>query len=410
VWRIYFSGFKLASMTHSVKLLLPLLPFFFFLQCGHSQASADRDQLAAAGRRALDAGHFAEAESAYEKLQQLEPGSPEVYVALGLIYFQEGKYDRAVPALTRALRLKANPSKTDALLAMSLSELGRFREALPGLEKCFHQAPDAEVKRMCGLQLERTDTGLQRDAKAVDVALEMDRLYPDDPEVLYHSGRLYGNLAFVTVQRLAAVAPNSIWKQQAAAEAFESQGDFQAAIDAYHAVLSIDPQRAGIHYRIGRTLLNHSRQSNSPDEINAAQKEFEQELAINPSNGNAAYELGEIHRTTGRMDEAARYFEIALKQYPGFEEAHLGLSAVLMAQQKPLEAVPHLKEAIHLNPTNEVAWYRLSRTEGMLGNQAEQNQALAEFKRLRNAQASEKQRVQKIMNSSEEVTPQRLDN
>jgi tetratricopeptide (TPR) repeat protein len=397
-------------MTHSAKALLSLIALLMLLQCAysHSQTPIDVDQLFAAGRTALESGHLAEAEGAYEQLQRLEPGAPEVYVALGLIYFQEGKYDRAVPTLTHALKVKPNVSKVEALLAMSLSELGRFKEAFPGLEKCFRQSTDLQIRRMCGLQLERTNTGLQHDAKAVDVALEMDRLYPDDPEVLYHSGRLYGNLAFLTVQKLAAVAPNSIWKQQAAAEAFESQGDLQAAIDAYHAVLSIDPHHAGIHYRIGRTLLNHSRQSNSQDEIKAAEQEFEQELEINPSNGNAAYELGEIHRAADQMDEAAHYFELALKRYPDFEEAHLGLAAAQMAQQQAELAVVHLKQAISLNAANEVAWYRLSRAEGMLGNQSEQGKALAEFKRLRDARSSEGS-VPTMMKSSEEVTPQRLD-
>ena len=53
---------------------------------------------------------------------------------------------------------------------MSLSEVSRYREALPGLEKGFRGPLDPEMKRMCGLQLERTYTGLRRDSDAVKVA------------------------------------------------------------------------------------------------------------------------------------------------------------------------------------------------------------------------------------------------
>ena len=273
-----------------------------YQSCFGQQADAI-EKYSEAGRQALQAGHFAEAEGDFEKLQHLEPGASEVYVALGLIYYQEGKYEQAIPTLTHALKLKPNAPKVEALLSMSQSEMGRFKEAVPGLEKCFHQPPDQEVRRMCGLQLERADSSLQRDTKAVEVALEMDRLYPNDPEVLYHSGRIYGNLAFVTVQRLAEVAPNSIWKQQAAAEAYESQGDLQAAIDAYHAVLSIDPQRPGIHYRIGRSLLTKARQSNSSADLTARlRQEFEAELSINRSNGQKCelYEIAEDPPNCGR--------------------------------------------------------------------------------------------------------------
>ena len=134
--------------------------------------------------------------------------------------------------------------------------------------------------------------------------LELNRLYPNDPEVLYHNGRIFGNFAFLNMQKLAQVAPDSVWRHQAEAEAYESQGSYDSAISEYRQVLSADPQRPGIHYRIGRTLLARSRQSNSPEDVAAAAKEFAQELEVDPGNANAAYELGEIHRNAGEFDRS----------------------------------------------------------------------------------------------------------
>ena len=90
---------------------------------------------------------------------------------------------------------------------------------------------------------------------AVDVALRLSRLYPDDPEVLYHSGRLFANFAYLQTMRLATVAPDSVWLHQAAGEANESQGLYDAAIREYRQVLTAAPRRPGIHFRIGRVLL-----------------------------------------------------------------------------------------------------------------------------------------------------------
>jgi tetratricopeptide (TPR) repeat protein len=309
--------------------------------------------------------------------------------------------------LRQALKLKPNLPKTATLLAMSLSELGRFSEALPGLEKGFHQSTDPAIKRMCGLQLLRAYTGLQRDNKAVEVALELNRTYPNDPEVLYHTGRIFGNFAFLTMQKLAQVAPASVWRHQAEAEAYESQGSNDAAISEYRQVLSADPRRPGIHYRIGRTLLARSRQSNAPDDTAAAAKEFEQELKLDPGNANTAYELGEIHRNAGEFDQAEKFFELALQYYPDFEEAHLGLAAVLMSLQKPDLALPHLQKAVSLSVGNEVAWYRLSQVQGMLGHDAEQKKAFAEFQRLRTQKTSQQEAAKQIF-SPQEITPQQL--
>jgi tetratricopeptide (TPR) repeat protein len=186
-----------------------------------------------AGQSALAAGYYVGAERAYEKLRDLEPGIAEVHANLGLIYFEEKKFDQAVPALRQALRLKPSLVKSESLLAMSLSELGRYGEALPGLEKGFHRSSEPEIKRMCGLELERSYTALKKDSKSVEVAIELNRLYPDDPEILYQTGKVYGNFAFVTMQKLAQVAPGSVWRHLAAAEAHESQGSYSQAIQEY---------------------------------------------------------------------------------------------------------------------------------------------------------------------------------
>ena len=76
---------------------------------------------------------------------------------------------------------------------------------------------------MCGLQLERAYNGLKLDQKAVEIALQMDKLDPDDPEVLYQL-RIYGKMAYEAILRMNIVAPNSPWKYLAAAEVNESQG------------------------------------------------------------------------------------------------------------------------------------------------------------------------------------------
>ena len=181
-------------------------------------------QHAKEGERALAEGRYADAEKAYQTLLQLSPGTAEVHARLGLIYFQQGKFSAAIPPLREAIRLKPGLPNVDSLLAMSLSELGKYEEALPALEKAFSQSADPVLQRMAGLHLQRTYTGLGRDRDAVDVALRLSRLHPDDPEVLYHSGRLFANFAYLQTMRLAAVAPESVWLHLAAGEANESQG------------------------------------------------------------------------------------------------------------------------------------------------------------------------------------------
>jgi len=361
------------------------------------------------GERALAAGRYSEAAQAYEKLRELSPATAEVHAKLGLVYFQLRDYEKSAAALRQALKLKPALPKADILLAMSLSELGRFKEALPGLQKGFRQTADAWLRRMCGLQLMRAHTGLQQDAQAVGIALELSRAYPDDPEVLYHSGRLFGNFAYLQTMKLARVAPDSVWMHQAAGEANESQGFYDPAIREYREVLALDPRRPGIHFRVGRTLLARAQQSDSEgaaaDSRAEAVKEFEDELRVDPANGNAAYELAEINRKAGELDQSRALFERAVEHYPDFEDAQIGLGRVLLAQGRPAEAVPHLQKAIAVSPSNEVAHYQLSVAYGRLGSTADQEKELAEFQRLQ----SRKRAQDAFADASRQVTKQELD-
>ena len=323
-------------------------------------APAVLQQHAKEGERALAEGRYAEAEKAYETLRQLSPGTAEVHARLGFIYFQQAKFSDAIPSLREAIRLKPGLPNVDSLLAMSLSELGKYEEALPALERAFSQTADPVLQRMAGLHLQRTYTGVGRDRDAVDVALRLSRLHPDDPEVLYHSARLFANFAYLQTMRLATVSPDSVWLHQAAGEANESQGLYDAAIREYRQVLAAAPRRPGIHFRIGRVLLERSKSDASGDNALEARKEFEQELALDPTNANAAYELAEMNRKAGELEPARKLFEQAVRYYPAFEQALVGLGRTLITLGRPAEALPHLQAALKGNPKNEVAHYQVA--------------------------------------------------
>lgn len=359
------------------------------------------------GQSALAAGRYAEAENAFEKLKELSPDVPEVRANLGAIYFQERKYDKAVPELRQAIRLKPSLSKAATLLAIALSETGSYREAIPGLEKGFARDPDAQVKRMCGLQLLRAYSGLQQDEKAVRTALQLNQLYGQDPEILYHTGRIYGNLAYLTMKKLSDVAPNSVWRNEAAGEAYQSQGAYQQAIAAYESVLKSNPEMPGIHFRLGRVYQEHFRSTRSEQDIAAAMREYLLELEVDPRNANAAYEIAEIYRMQGDLASAEKYFKMAVNYYPDFQEAQVGLGSTLSSMDKASEALAHLEKAVQLNPGDESGWYRLSQVQRKLGNTEEQQRTLAEFRRL-HEKANQAPPTQELF-SPNEVSKQQID-
>ena len=346
------------------------------------------------GQTALSQGRYGEAAAAFEKVAAAAPDIAEVRAALGLCYFQQSRFQQSADSLRLALQLKPGLPRTDILLAMSLTELGRFEEALPGLRKGFAQSEDPILRRSSGLRLLRAYSGLGRDRESIEAALGLDKLFPNDPEVLYHAGRLFGNYAYLTFSKLSAVAPDSVWRHQAAGEAFESEGQIDRALAEYRRVIELDPTRPGIHFRVGRALSSSS--------LDEAMQAFLAELKIDPSNANAAYEIGEIHRRAGEFEPARKYFSQAIGSYPSFEQARLGLAQTLLSLDAPAEALVHLQAAIEINPRNDVSFYRLAQAQRALGNAEEQKKALAEYQRLRSSSAQETA-------PRAEVTPQRVE-
>ncbi len=395
-----------ARYSHSFQLILGILAFcsLFTLSIrGQSANESSAEAYATAGQQALAAGHYSAAQGNFEKLAQLEPSIAEVHATLAAIYFKERYFELAVREVRTALKLKPSLPKLDSLLGLSLSEMGDFENALPHLEKGFKQSADAEVRRMCGLQLLRAYSGLSRDSDAVQTALLLNKFYPDDPEVLYHTGRIYGNFAYVVMLKLHDKAPNSIWMLQAQGEANESQKDYDAAIIAFNHVLALEPNRPGIHYRLGRVYLARFRNTQKPEDREAAKKEFLSETEIDAGNGNALYELAQMAADDNNFDEAQRQFEALLERFPDFEQAMVALGGVYLQKQDGAKAVGPLERATKLDGDDEVAWYRLAQAERAAGNRDAAQKALETFRKL-HASAKEARSPR----PAEEITRQQL--
>jgi tetratricopeptide (TPR) repeat protein len=379
-----------------------LLPFVAAAQAGSDD---ERERYTAEGQQALATGHFATACADFEQLAKLDPNVAEIHANLAVIYFKLREYERAVTEIRTAQRLKPGLPKLDSLLGMSLAEMGQFTEALPHLDKGFKQTADTEVRRMCGLQLLRAYAGLGRDDDAVETSLKLNKFYPDDPEILYHTGRVYGSFAYDVMEKLHNKAPGSIWMLQAQGEANESQKNYEAAIVAFNHVLQIEPGRPGIHYRLGRVYLTRYREGHKQEDWDAAQREYTAELSVDSSNGNAGYELANMQAEVGNFEEARKDFEQVIERFPDFEEALVGLGAVVMKLDKPQLALAPLERATRLRPDDEVAWYRLSQAESAAGNKEAQQKALEAFRKLHSVTPGTLRRP----NQDGEITPQQID-
>ncbi len=374
-----------------------------FVQAAPANGQNESERYATLGQQALAEGQFSEARRNFEQLAKLNPRLAEVHATLAVINFKMREYENAVAEVRSAQKLNPSLPRLTSLMGLSLAELGQFSDAVPRLEKGFKYTAEPEVRRMCGLQLLRSYTALGRDTEAVTTSVELNKLYPDDPEVIYNTGRIYGNVAFNMMGKLHDKAPNSVWTWQAKGTADEGQKDYAAAIVDFSHVLTLEPQHAGIHFRLGRIYLARFEQSHKADDRDAAKREFVAEFSVDPNNGDASYELAQLNADDKNLDDARRQFEGVVARFPDFEQALVGLGGVYLQSQRADKAVGPLERATKLDPTDEVAWYRLAAAERALNRQEAALKADETFRTLYGAGISTNK-----LGQAEDVTPQKL--
>jgi len=248
---------------------------------------------------------------------------------------------------------EGNSSAADRGIA--LASKGRCREALPILKKASPEITNRDSKYDVLMSTARCAIGLEQTETAVRTLLELNRRFGKDPEVLYLTTHYYSELALKASHELAAAAPSSAQAQQLEAEAFESQGEWDKAITQYRKILEQNPQRHGIHYRMGRLFLTRT-----PADAEDASKEFEEELKVDPNSAASEFLLGEIARQAGQWEEAISRFGRATKLDEGFVEAYLALGISMNAAGKFADAVAPLESYVKMQPEDPAGHYQLA--------------------------------------------------
>jgi tetratricopeptide (TPR) repeat protein len=355
-------------------LVLFLLPSLALPQKPDAQGEVQQ------GMEALKRGNFAAAEQHLSAALKIDPTLAEVRANLGLAYYAGHQYRQAIDEFQEALRRDANVQTAKSFLPLSLAAVGDCEQAMPGLEQEFASNADLKLRRILGLSLERCALGAGKGAQADQVAQKLLAAYPDDPDVLYTAGQLYGRLSSESYLKLMKVAPNSARTYQVMASVAASQGNWKGAIDAYHHALKLEPTLQGAHLQISVLMLTHSQE---PDTWRQALTELNEELKVDPTSAQAEYEMGEVYRKHAQLEPAVAAFRRALQLEPAAVPARLGLAKVLRQLDRKREALEALEPARASDDPG--VHFLLAQIYRDLGRAAEAQEEEAKFKKLQPA-------------------------
>ncbi len=252
-------------------------------------------------------------------------------------------------------------------------------EALPLLNEYVPGGADKQLeykalmaKARCGMR--------KKDGRAtVSALMALRHDFPQDPEVLYLTTQVFLEIAVGASQELTAVAPGSYQVLELEAETLESQGKWEEAAAIYRKIVAENPKLPNIHLRLGHAeIMQPDSAANSED----ARKNFEQELALDPTNASAEFWLGELARRDGQWDQAIPHFNAALKLDPSLPEASLGLGMTLNSQGRFSDAILPLERFTKLAPDDPAGHYQLAIAYARTGRKEDSARELARQQEL----------------------------
>ena len=295
---------------------------------------------------------MAEALKAFEDGLQLRPEHPELLAEAGWALSELGESGRAEERLRAAWSTAAPPA--GVLLALvrlylgPLQRSGAAEELLEGPPAPTAAPAPERVRAELELALSRgqLDDGLR-------LASTLRTLCPDDPQVALEAAR----------------AANE------AAGAAHTEGDSERAVFLLRRALAAAPHWAGLHTNLGRVLAAIGRPL-------AAEREFEQALALDASDALAELGLAQLLRGQRALAAAAIHFRRALELDPELPDARPELAEVLDELGRPAEAAQELAAELARDPRCPLCHHNLGVLLARLGDPRGAQQHFGEALRL----------------------------
>ena len=142
----------------------------------------------------------------------------------------------------------------------------------------------------------------------------------------------------------------------------------------YDALAQTYPKEPDVHYAFGKFLSNI--------DIDAARKEYEQEIELTPSHVPARTELAFLYLRMGQPDKALSYAQEAAQLQPRNASAHNLAGRALVELNQIPQAIPELAQATSLAPQNSSFHLNLARAYQKAGDKPQAAKEIAIFNRL----------------------------
>lgn len=236
----------------------------------------------------------------------------------------------------------------------SLTELGRYEEALTAYDQALEQQPDfswawARKGRTLRL-LDRYDDALKCYDKALVLQPRYAWAWNGKGVILERLGRL--DEALTCFQTATDLHPDDVWYWYNLGSAQTALGKLDDARDILKHALELDPAHAHSWAKLGQVL----RQMNAPTESIEA---YENAIRLEPTYAWAHNGLGLAYKLVGRTRDALTSFRRAARYQPRSVMHWYSLTEMYVDLGQVQDALEPALEATRVEPKHPLSWAKL---------------------------------------------------
>lgn len=300
--------------TNQIPLAAPQLEAIVRLQPGNEAAAL------ALANVLLALKDYPGAEKMYRLVSERWPKTPDGWMGLAAVLYQDQRYSEAAQAANHAVTLDPSDASNQYVLATSLLE--------DAMQFPNPQARGGEI--------------LQARALLLKLVKEM----PQEGDIYYRLGRAYMGIrntseSIKNLQKAAQMLPDRQDIAIELANALIGAGNRPAARRVVTAAIQRHPDSAALYSLMGKLL----QESGAPGSDQQALAAFSKAAKINPADPSILERLGVSLLRNKKINEARLAFEKAARVYPNRAFSYQQLAAIYTRLGHPREATRAAKAA-----------------------------------------------------------------
>src|SRR5436190_10715982 len=299
-------------------------------------------------RQLAQAGKAEEALAILKKLEQQQGDTPGLAHELGATYYKKGDPLPAIPYFKSAIDQDPQDLESVQLLGLAYFQTGRPAEAIPLL------------KRVSSLYR----AGNVNSSYALGLAYIQTHNYPEARKAF---AQMYG------------VPDDSAAAYLFFARMLLRQGYDPVAEENARKAMSLDPKLPLGHFLLGEFYLYKS-------DLENAEKEFEQEIKLNPAYAGTYDRLADTYTRLGKYDDAERLLQRAILLDANATGPYILMGKVQVKKMDYVQATTFLERAIKMDPNNYVSHHLLGEAYRGMGKAEAAERELKLAERLQSAQ------------------------